>query len=136
MVPSVGDDCGAAAPSAGGERDTIEQLLDYDRDERSDECDVARRFELVAEEKDGVDLSRSLPEDTDTDEEQHDADDGRGQGLILAVAVVVILVPGAGRETEAEEDDEVRGEVRERMHRVGHHGATMPAYTGGEFEEE
>ena len=97
---------------------------------------MARRFELVAEEEDGVDLSRPLPEDTDTDEEQHDADDGRGQGLILAVAVVVILVPGAGREMEAEEDDEVRGEVRERMHRVGHHGATVPAYTGGEFEEE
>ena len=136
MVPGVGNDCGAVAPSAGGERDTIEQLLDYDRDERGDECDVARRFELVAEEEDGVDLSRSLPEDADTDEEQHDADDGRGQGLILAVAVVVILVPGAGREMEAEEDDEVRGEVRERMHRVGHHGTTMPAYTGGEFEEE
>ena len=97
---------------------------------------MARRFELVAEEEDGVDLSRPLPEDTDTDEEQHDADDGRGQGLILAVAVVVILVPGAGREMEAEEDDEVRGEVRERMHRVGHHSATVSAYTGGEFEEE
>ena len=97
---------------------------------------MARRFEFVAEEKDGVDLSRPLPEDTDTDEEQHDADDGRGQGLILAVAVVVILVPGAGREMEAEEDDEVRGEVRERVYGVGHHGATMPAYTGGEFEEE
>ena len=96
MVPSVGNDCGAVASSAGRECDTIEQLFDYDRDERSDECDVARRFEFVAEEEDGVNLSCALPEDADADEEQHDADDGRGQGLVLAVAVVVILVPGAG----------------------------------------
>ena len=136
MVPCVGDHHLALllAPYPSG--DLVEQLLHDDRDHSRCQGDPAGTLQGLIQKEMLIDLLATLPEEANADTKENDPHEGGRQGLVFAMSILVIPVFRFGREPHEEQHHDVCHEVGEGVHGIGHHGATVPPYTGDKLENQ
>ncbi len=133
VVPSVGYDGLRIDLAADADGEAVANLLGDDGCDRHPEGYHRRRGRFVAAHG-AHDAHYAVAQDDDAHREQREADQRRGHRFVLAVTVIVLLVLRAVGELHEEQDGDVGDEVRQRVHRVGHHRGAVPRNAGYELQ--
>ena len=135
MVPGVGHNSLRLYVAPHVDRILIESLLGDNGNKGGHQGQHARTGQRAPLD-DVPDGLRPVPQDAQSHHKKAKPDDGGGQRLILAVAVVMTDIFGLGRQADEYQHDDVRHEVRKRVHGIGQHRCAMSRNAGKELEEQ
>ena len=110
-----------------------QQFLHHNGNQGSPQRQSARGGQLFPMQPSGQ-FDRTGNDDAGGRRHQRQPDKEGGDGFVFPVAVVMGFVLRLGTDAHQKEHNHVGDEIRQRVHRIGHHGGTVSHHAGNELE--